>query len=184
MWLTPDGDIAVEDDARVHVFSDRGELLRTIRLEPLPGRRPPFVRDGFGDGTWLGLVPIGDFERTPGAVFNTVWQYHRYAGDGTPANLLSTLDARPRFVSQVGGITHYPFVPFTSEPSAAAGFDRFFIGTGTDPEVERRALAPRLRIFQIGRDLVLGRHLDEVGVERVRVYGLQRRDAAAGANDP
>jgi hypothetical protein len=33
---------------------------------------------------------------------------------------------------------------------------------------------PRLRLYQVGRDFVLGRHLDSLGVERVRVHKLTR----------
>jgi hypothetical protein len=35
---------------------------------------------------------------------------------------------------------------------------------------------PRLRVFQVGSDFVLGRHLDSLGVERVRVHSLNRRE--------
>jgi hypothetical protein len=33
---------------------------------------------------------------------------------------------------------------------------------------------PRLRLFQVGRDFVLGRHLDSLGVERIRIHALRK----------
>jgi hypothetical protein len=36
------------------------------------------------------------------------------------------------------------------------------------------AVPPRLRVMQVGADFVLGRHLDSLGVERVRVHPLSR----------
>jgi hypothetical protein len=34
---------------------------------------------------------------------------------------------------------------------------------------------PRLRLLQVGRDFVLGRHADSLGVERVRVHPLRKK---------
>ncbi|HSG82474.1 MAG TPA: hypothetical protein VLC48_09495, partial [Gemmatimonadota bacterium] len=44
-----------------------------------------------------------------------------------------------------------------------------------DPEgrwLGRVTTPRRFRLFQIGRDFILGRHRDEIGVERVRLYSL------------
>ncbi|NIR42843.1 MAG: hypothetical protein GWN99_03115 [Gemmatimonadetes bacterium] len=41
----------------------------------------------------------------------------------------------------------------------------------------------RFRIFQIGRDFLLGRHRDELGVERIRVYELVRPSPPGDGRD-
>jgi hypothetical protein len=145
MWRQPNREIVVVDDKRVHVYSDSGDFRRTIRLEAVPGRRPPFLRDAFGDGTWLGLISVGDFADAPGTVFNTTWRYYRYASDGTPLGELAVADARPRFVNRIGQITNFPFIPFTAEPSVAAGDSTLVFGRGVDAEIERRALDGTVR---------------------------------------
>lgn len=38
------------------------------------------------------------------------------------------------------------------------------------------SVPPRLRVMQVGVDFVLGRHLDSLGVERIRVHPLGRRE--------
>jgi hypothetical protein len=38
------------------------------------------------------------------------------------------------------------------------------------------SVPPRLRVMQVGMDFVLGRHLDSLGVERIRVHPLGRRE--------
>jgi hypothetical protein len=39
------------------------------------------------------------------------------------------------------------------------------------------SVPPRLRVMQVGADFVLGRHLDSLGVERIRVHRLGRPEA-------
>jgi hypothetical protein len=37
---------------------------------------------------------------------------------------------------------------------------------------------PGVTVYDIGQDYILGRHVDELGVERVVVYGLDRGGAS------
>jgi hypothetical protein len=67
------------------------------------------------------------------------------------------------------------FNPFPGAPTRAA--DRASRWSVFDEEhsfLGTVAVPPELRITQIGRDFVLGVHTDELGVERVRMYRLNR----------
>jgi 6-bladed beta-propeller protein len=126
---------------RAHIFSSRGEYKRTFSFGQVPGTSAPLLRSCFEDGTILTTnAAVGLLENTPGALLHETIEYFRYRTDGRSiARLASTTD-RTRLVFQAGGITEFPYVPFTPESFGAAARRVAYINRGGAPELERRKL--------------------------------------------
>jgi hypothetical protein len=274
-WRLADGSLLGYDGSnlRVHVFDSTLTYQRTVRIQSTQEGLRAFFQGVFTDGSWHMLALVPELRNEPGTYLASAQQYVRFNPDGTPGPTLRHVEGRTRFVHQFGSITHFPFVPFTAEPLAAASGDRLWVNSNGDPELTqvdldgnvlriarleldrprtadiyagyvdasltamdsaRRAqyehfyglthpmpahvpafqamlvdsnaniwlertrmpgdsvtrwevvdsegawfgtvtVPLRLRVMQVGDDFVLGRQLDSLGVERIRVHALRRQ---------
>jgi hypothetical protein len=272
-WRLSDGSLLGYDggNLRVHHFDSTLTYQRTVRIESTRDGLRAFLQGVFGDGSWQMLALVPELKNEPGTYLRSAQQIVRFNPDGTPDTTLRRVEGRTRFVHQFGEITHFPFVPFTAEPLAAAAGEHLWVVSGGGTELEQRnlqgnlvrvvrltrddvprtadvyaryvesslatmdstrraqyehfyglnhpmpervpayqallvdgtshvwlerfrlpgdtmprwdvvapngrwlgavAVPPRLRVMQVGPDFVLGRHLDSLGVERIRVHRL------------
>jgi hypothetical protein len=134
--------IAMDDvgNNRVNFFAPTGEFLRSVRIEPIPGRSPASIIGAFADGTWLAAGATGSLGGAPGQIIQGSLEYSRYNADGRPADTLFELEQPARYVHSYGGITHYPYLPLQTRPSVAPGALWLYVGDGQSHEIERRRL--------------------------------------------
>lgn len=152
----PDGSLAAYDggNLRLHYFDSSGTYLRTVRIASTAEGLRAFFQSLFGDGSWLTLALQPELRNEPGTYRRSAQQYVRFNADGTPRTVLRHVEGRTRFVHQFGDIVHFPYVPFTAEPLAAAKDDDFYVVPNGKPELEVRDLEGRLaRVVRLNLDL-------------------------------
>lgn len=136
---TPDGHLLVTDsiNARINVLNLQGDYLTQLTIGDAPGAGRPNVIDLFGDGSLLTLAVDGDgrLRGDPGQIIRMQYQLLRYSDEGESLALLARVDARPRIVNEAGGVTHYPFIPFSAEGERVAAGNELWLSTGAEPEI-------------------------------------------------
>lgn len=177
LWTGPRGTLIASDgwNNRVNMFRSTGEFLTSVRIEAVPGERPPVIRDGFGDGTWLAVGGSGSLVGAPGEIIQGSWSYFRYNSNGKPAETLAELRDPPRYVHRLGETTHYPYIPLTTRASVAAGSWWLFIGDGHTHQIERRRLDGTLNSYI--------RWPESDRRRTAEVYDRYREESLAGAQD-
>lgn len=136
-----DGDsIAVTDGAngRLNVFSTNGGFGRTVALTSSDRFGRPGVFGRFDGGGWLALAAVGSgaLQGAPGERIDMDHAYLEFRTEDEP-QILSVVAARPRVVNELGGITHYPYVPLTPSPSVATDGQTILLAEGAAAEVRR-----------------------------------------------
>jgi len=180
---TADGRLLVDDTGqdRVNAFTTSGEYLATIRLGPTGGGRPPQVVGCLADGRLVGISwPDGGVLRgEAGTVIRGQLDYVVIDTAGQVAATLAHVASQPRYVNQVGNITHYPFIPFAPEPAIAVGSNRVYVLSGGAARVEQRDPAgsvlavfawhgaPRARVAAVW-DRYVKESLAEIGDDEYR----------------
>lgn len=136
-WRLADGSLLGYDGSnlRVHVFDSTLTYRRTVRIQSTQEGLRAFFQGVFTDGSWHMLALVPELRNEPGTYLASAQQYVRFSPDGTPGPTLRHVEGRTRFVHQFGSITHFPFVPFTAEPLAAASGDRLWVNSNGDPEL-------------------------------------------------
>lgn len=129
---TDDGRLLIADSGndRFHVFTRDG-LVRTVRLEPVEGSRPPAIVGCVGDRSLLAVTyPDGASLRgDPGELIGPRLRYVVVDDQGQVHQAIADAMSRTRYVNRVGQITHYPFLPFAPEPLIAGGGGRIYLNT-------------------------------------------------------
>lgn len=137
---TPSGNILVSDafNGRLNVLDSNGKYVTQIE----PGRAPNASGGGvvglFGDGSLLFVATDGDNALragNPGAIIRMRSQLRRFSDEGEPLELLAYADSRARFVNEVGGITTFPYIPFSADGQRVAAGDKLWVTTAAEPEV-------------------------------------------------
>jgi hypothetical protein len=176
VFRTADGSLVAYDGAnlRVHHFDSTGTYRETVRIESTADGLRAFFVGLFGDGSWLTLALQPELRNEPGTYLRSAQQFVRFGADGRPLTVLRRVEGRARFVNRFGSITHFPFVPFTSEPVARASGDHVYIVPSGAPELEVRDLDGALRrVIRLG--LRLDRSADVFG--RFRETSLAAMDS-------
>ncbi len=142
LWSAPRDILVVTDGGnnRVNFFRTTGEHVGSARVEAVPGRNPPSVISGFGDGTWLAVGGSGPLTGATGQIIQGAREYFHYNANGSPADNLFELQQAQRYVHTLGDVTHYPYIPLTAQPSVAAGVLWIYVGNGHSSRMERRRL--------------------------------------------
>lgn len=122
---------------RLHVFTDRGDLVRTTRYGQPPEGTNIWLWGCFADGTLMMGGSMGPLAGAPGEVIDSELQYFRYGPDGTFRNRLFGFTSRPRLVNRVGQITHYPYIPLTPARAVATGARAAYLGLGEARRIRR-----------------------------------------------
>ncbi|HEX6313883.1 MAG TPA: 6-bladed beta-propeller [Gemmatimonadaceae bacterium] len=154
-WRLSDGSFLGYDNGnlRVHFYDSSFAYQRTVRIESTRDGLRAFLQGVFADGSWQMLALVPELRNEPGTYLRSAQQFVRFHPDGTPDTTLRRVEGRTRFVHQFGSITHFPFVPFTAEPLAAAG-QHLWVVSGGGSEVEQRNLqGDLLRITRLLRDI-------------------------------
>ena len=154
-WRLRDGSLLGYDggNLRVHLFDSTLAYQRTVRIESTRDGLRAFLQGVFADGSWQMLALVPELKNEPGTYLRSAQQFVRFKPDGTPDTTLRRVEGRTRFVHQFGSITHFPYVPFTAEPLAAAG-EYLWVADGGGTEVEQRNLRGELvRIVRLSRDI-------------------------------
>ena len=137
---SPSGHVLVTDsfNGRINVLDRDGQYVGQITLGDAPNASGGGVIDIFGDGSLLHIATDGDNRLradNPGSIVRMRSQLRRFSDEGAPLELLAYQDSRPRYVNEVGGVTNFPYIPFTADAQAVASGDRLWMTTGADPEV-------------------------------------------------
>lgn len=126
---------------RVNVFAITGQYESTFRLQPAGGGRPVGIAGCIGAGKLLGVsYPSGGVLRgEPGDVLETEMDYVAVGNAGTAVSTIAKVRGRPRFVNEVEGAIHYPYIPLTPEPLLVASPEGAFVSVrGGAAAVEKR----------------------------------------------
>ncbi len=117
-YAAGDSLIVPDDGFRVHVYGPGVEYLETRRFTLMPEVGRPFLQGVFTDGSWLvqAYENGGTLRGAPGTVIRARFSLLRYGADGRFIDSLATLDARERYVNEVDGVTHYPYIPLSADP--------------------------------------------------------------------
>lgn len=134
-----DGRLLASDGAnnRYHVFTDRGELVRTTRYGQPPEGVNAWLWGCFADGSLMMGSSMSSLGGRPGQVIEVDVEYLRFGSDGAFRNRLFRHASRPRFVNRAGGVIHYPFIPLTPQPAVATGSEAAYLGLGVDHRIRR-----------------------------------------------
>lgn len=136
-----DGDTVLVADAmlmRTHVYDRELQFLETRRFTLTEAVTRPYLRGVFADGDWLvlGAADGGRLGGAPGTVIASDFALYRYDRRGAPVATLTRFPGRPRYVNEARGITHFPYVPLTSEAIFAAVGDELAVLRGPRAELE------------------------------------------------
>jgi hypothetical protein len=152
------------DDAYgIRVYDGEGALLHVVRQtrEPVPVQPGDFER-GLPPPFRPGAPPNFFSERSKPAIEqmtrHTTFPAYGY-GDGASSSL--------RFDTE-GNLWVAEYTPLWVETTSLQAFDHEGVFVG------RLDLPARFRVLDIGADWILGRTQDELDVERVVLYGLER----------
>lgn len=158
LHVLKDGFLATDDGAqRVHLLKDDLEFNETRRFTLTNETPRPFLRGVFADGSWLATATDGggNLGGAPGTVIGLGVAILRYDENGVPAGTLGRYDGAKRFVNAVGDVTHYPFLPLTSESMIGISGDQLVVMRGDKPELEYHDLSGRLvRVVRWPRERV------------------------------
>lgn len=132
--------IVPDDEFRVHVYGPGVEFMETRRFTLVPEIGRPFLQGVFADGSWLvqAYENGGTLRGAPGTVIRSRFSLLRYGADGRFIDSLVTLDARERYVNEVDGITHYPYIPLSADPLHAVVGDELATLVSDKPELAFR----------------------------------------------
>ena len=120
----------------MNVFDLTGRYLRVFRLEPQPRAQWATVVTA-GESTIIGKsIQDAGLRGPPGSIIVSTFRYAVFDSLGTQRASLFELPARPRFVHAYGGVTHYPFIPFTVDPMVAVSGNKVFLSRGEANEIE------------------------------------------------
>jgi hypothetical protein len=136
---TPSAHILVSDsmNRRLNVLDLDGGYVTQVEIGPAPNAARGSVVGLFRDGSWAVTAVDGDsaLRGDPGTILQARYQWRRYSDEGQAMELLTYTDARPRIVNQVGGITNFPFIPFSADGQAIPVGDKLWVTTAADPEM-------------------------------------------------
>lgn len=140
MWRASGDRVLVDDggNGRINIFSAAGEYRATIRLQGAPEIPRPFFRGPLGDGSWLamGAVGGGRLQGAPGTIIDMKFRYALYDPEGGARNVVTEVQGRRRYVHQIGGIIHFPYIPLSTDPLVAANDSLVFVLRSGAPELE------------------------------------------------
>lgn len=144
--LCMDGErILVPDGAhnRVNVFARSGQYISTFRLQPVGSGNSIGIFGCAGAGALLGVFQPGGglLDGAPGDVLELANHYVLVDYDGSPTSTVAQLRTRPRFVNEVEGVIHYPYIPLTPQHLIVASPDAVYISASGAAAVEKRTHA-------------------------------------------
>lgn len=147
VWVSADSIFAFDNAlARVSVFTDRGEFVRSSRLEAMLGSGAPTAQGSFADQTLLVLgAPSGVVPTTKGLIDGAEWTLLRYGAVGQPINHITAERESVRWGHDISGLPPAVYLPFSLEifPFALHGTS-VYVGTGTAFSVRRWENSGRL----------------------------------------
>ncbi len=145
MWSLPSGRVAVRDIfPRVNVFDTAGGFARTIVLEaPMTASRPTLI-GALADGSLLTMAWEAEGAIVPGQVTRSAVRYFRHAETGVLMTEIGRAETAPRYIHNLNGVTHFPYLPLTAEPVAVADSASMLLIRRGDPVIERLDLDGRL----------------------------------------
>ena len=145
---------------RISVFDSSGELVRTLRLQPVEGRKPAHPIGAFADGSLLIGTSYPTTRQPKPTPVRFPVRFFRYISSGRVADTVLTLHSEELFLqsvpAQVGGLAYWNLA-FGRRMSVRLARERVYTGDGTTYEVrvysskgvlERliRVLQPRLPV--------------------------------------
>jgi hypothetical protein len=98
------------------------------------------LRGVFADRSWLVLAAEGGgaLRGDPGTVIGMRFTLLRYSDAGVLVDSLFSFDGAARLVHQLNGITHFPYIPFSTEALYGVDGDGFVVMRGDAAELEFR----------------------------------------------
>jgi hypothetical protein len=149
IYLHAVGDTLVVTDGgafRVNVLGPDLEFVETRRFTLTADVGRPFLQGVFADGSWLVMAFEGGGRSNgpPGSVLESRFSLLRYDRTGAPLDTLATFAGRKRYVNEVNGITHYPYIPLTADPLQAVSGNELVTLRGDKAELEYRDQQGRL----------------------------------------
>jgi hypothetical protein len=146
MWRLPGDELGVRDAplSRVNVFDSTGAFRRTVMFALTDSTSRPSAIGAFADGSFLAIGWEADSDRPPGQVSRPHARYLRYDRTGRDPGTLLRVEMAPHMAHELGGIMHFPYLPFTVEPLVAADSHSVLLLRRGEPVIERYDLAGRL----------------------------------------
>jgi hypothetical protein len=142
MWRHAADSLVVTDLAGVTFMDSDGRFARRVLVELAEGQYRGNPVGQTEDGTLLVVSGSGGFSPADaGTIIRDSLRFFWYNADGTFGGAMAVLPGAERWGLQAGGVTTFPYLPFSSNPIWIASGDRFYIGAGRRPEYgERMAL--------------------------------------------
>lgn len=177
MWRHADDSLMVTDLAGVTVMDSAGQFHRRFPLELAEGRYRGNAVGQTEAGTLLVVSGSRGFSPADaGTVIRDSLRFFRYDADGTLVATITVLPSAERWGLLVGGISTFPYVPFSARPIWTVSRNRFYIGSGREAEVSVWTLDGSLD--QILRWPKPARPVTDALREQFRAYSIEStRDA-------
>jgi len=146
MWRLPGAELAVRDAplSRVNVFDSTGTFRRTVTFAQPDSAALPSAIGAFADGSYLAVGWEADNDRPPGQVSRPHAQYLRFDRAGRDPATLLRVEMAPHMAHELGGIRHFPYLPFTVEPQVVADSQTVLLLRRGEPVIDRYDLTGRL----------------------------------------
>lgn len=120
MYRLGESKIGINDSGneRINIYDLNGVLLNTIIVRPLDGAGNPTITGAFTNGDFFIWSTVGSaaLRGKPGSLIKKEYGFYRLTPDGEYSDRLFTIPARPRYINEFGGRTHFPFIPLSPEP--------------------------------------------------------------------
>jgi hypothetical protein len=160
--------VANDDQYSVRVYDEAGKLLQVVRQSRKPvAPRPGDFEKALPPGLQGGATPNSPLARNLKAMLDDRYEYATLPAFGGPGGETSSLRLDPAGILWV-----QEYQIDRDEPGAWQAFDRDGVFVG------RLELPDRSTLLDVGADWVLLRTLDELDVEHVQLYGLERPSGA------
>ena len=130
--------LLVEDagNRRVNVFGVDGRFLRTFRMEPPASEGSANIAAVAGRELVGFTLRNARLQGAPGTRLDATYAYAMFDTLGRPQRALFEAAGRARLVHTYQLITHYPFIPFSTDALVAAAGDRVYLLRNDAPEIE------------------------------------------------
>jgi hypothetical protein len=134
-------------NGRINVYDTDGRPMRTVALTRGAGFGNVSVFGRLDAGEWLALAPVGTgmLGGAPGERIEMDHAVLLVQPSGDSSRVITVQPSSPRIVNELGGIIHYPYVPFFSNPITGTDGRSLFLVPGGASEVREYSPTGDLR---------------------------------------
>ncbi|MTI89524.1 MAG: hypothetical protein FH748_16335 [Balneolaceae bacterium] len=125
---------------RFQIYNNDGEHLKVHTMPKIEGAGNPSMNNVLSNGSWLIWSTEGSavLRGNDGDIIEKKYLLHLFDPNFNYDKVLHRFTARKKYVNTLKGITHYPYIPLTAQPSHTTGTKAgVLFATGVNPVISR-----------------------------------------------